>query len=488
MEISPKTSMLQRLMLESPPLRFFSEKPSWHWIIVATVCIGAFLGQLDASIVSLVLPTLQDTFHVPFSQVQWVAILYLLVLTSLITPLGRIADKFGRKSLYVNGFIVFIVGSGLCGLAPNLDILIIARALQGIGAAMLQANSVAIITAASPKKALGRAIGVQATAQALGLAIGPSLGGLLIEILGWRWVFLLNLPIGLAGALLARFTLPQTHHQEGSASLNIPGAIWLTIAIASLLMALSWLHLVIYYLPAFFLSLYLFWRSEKKAEKPLLGPTLLSIKGFKPGITAGLLSYSVLFSGLFAIPILLERVFLIHPAKAGLLLTLIPVCLTLIAQLGGWLTDRTGPKFPTVTGMLISAVGTLVLYLGANHDMPVLVAGLIGLGAGMGLFIPANNASVMGLAPTTHLGLAGGLLNMMRGLGGSLGVALVSLILMLNGSNGMNTVTGRHNTLVGIKMTMVICMVLALIAAFLSFERDSVKSMPVDHHDKADLL
>ncbi|MDE3023450.1 MAG: MFS transporter [Pseudomonadota bacterium] len=474
MEQSSKPSLIRRLLHEPPPLDFFASQASWHWIIVATVCIGAFLGQLDASIVSLVLPTLQDTFHVPLSEVQWVAILYLLVLTSLITPLGRIADKLGRKSLYVNGFIVFIIGSGLCGLAPNLAVLVAARGLQGIGAAMLQANSVAIITAASPKRALGRAIGVQATAQALGLALGPSLGGILIEIFGWRWVFLLNLPIGLAGALLARFTLPQTHHHGESANLNIPGAIWLTIAIASLLMALSWLHLALVFLPLFLLAIFFFWQNERTTDKPLLGPVLLSIKGFKPGIVAGLLSYSVLFSGLFAVPVLLERVYAIKPARAGLLLTLIPVCLTLVAQLGGWLTDRVGPKIPTVTGMLIAGCGTLALYFGANHEMPILIMGLVGLGAGMGLFIPANNASVMGLAPSTHLGLAGGLLNMMRGLGGSLGVAIVSLVLLLNGSNGMDIETGHIHTLAGIRMTMLFCTVCTVLAAFLSYERVSV--------------
>ena len=146
------------------------------------------IGSVPPAALSL-LPTLQQIFDAPVASVEWVAIAYLLTLAALVVPLGRLADLLGRKMLYTWGFGVFIIGSGLCGFAPSLGWLVVFRILQAAGAAMLQANSVAIITAAVPRRALGRAIGVQGAAQAVGLSIGPSVGGFLIDALGWQWVF-----------------------------------------------------------------------------------------------------------------------------------------------------------------------------------------------------------------------------------------------------------------------------------------------------------
>ena len=155
-----------------------------HWFVVATVCAGAFMGQLDASIVTLALPSLQQAFHASLAAVTWVGLSYLLVLVAAVTAVGRLSDMVGRKLIYTYGFGVFIIGSALCGLAPDLVVLDGSRALQAIGAAMLQANSVAIIYLAVPSSSLGRAIGVQGAAQALGLALGPAAGGLLLAAAG----------------------------------------------------------------------------------------------------------------------------------------------------------------------------------------------------------------------------------------------------------------------------------------------------------------
>src|SRR5438067_7044452 len=184
--------------------------PHYRWLVVATVCVGAFLGQLDASIATLVLPTLEEAFHADVASVEWVAIAYLLTLAALVVTFGRLADMTGRKLLYTAGFVVFILGSALCGLAPDLGLLIGFRVLQAVGAAMLQANSVAIITASVPRRELGRAIGVQGAAQAVGLSFGPSVGGVLIAAAGWQWVFFIAVPFGLAGTVLAWLVLPQT--------------------------------------------------------------------------------------------------------------------------------------------------------------------------------------------------------------------------------------------------------------------------------------
>ncbi|MHB8328706.1 MAG: MFS transporter, partial [Acidimicrobiales bacterium] len=204
----------RRLLVEPPRPAAVRDRPSAFWLVVATVCIGAFMNQLDASIVTVAFPTLQRQFHVTIGAVTWVGLTYLLTLVGLITAVGRVADMVGRKLLYIYGFLVFIVGSALCGLAPTLGALDVFRVLQGIGAAMIQANSVAIIVLAVPAGKLGRAIGIQGAAQALGLAMGPTLGGLLIALGGWRLIFFVNVPAGLIGTALGWFLIPRSRHLQ----------------------------------------------------------------------------------------------------------------------------------------------------------------------------------------------------------------------------------------------------------------------------------
>ncbi|MFZ5851633.1 MAG: MFS transporter, partial [Actinomycetota bacterium] len=168
-------------------------RPDWvrahpwaPWAAVLSVCFGAFMGQLDASIVTLTYPALRTEFAATLGAVEWVSLVYLLVLVALLVPVGRAADSWGRKRLYLQGFVVFTVASALSALAPNLGWLVAFRALQAVGAALLQANSVALVTTSVPPARVRTALGVQAAAQALGLALGPTLGGLLVAGWGWR--------------------------------------------------------------------------------------------------------------------------------------------------------------------------------------------------------------------------------------------------------------------------------------------------------------
>ena len=467
-------TLLQRVLHESAPHERLARHQAYPWIIVATVCIGAFMGQLDTSILSLVLPALETEFNASLNSVQWVAIIYLLVLTGLLTPLGRVADELGRKALYTWGFFVFIVGSALCGFAPNLGTLVAARAMQAVGGAMLQANSVALITAAVPHDRLGRAISVQATAQALGLAIGPTVGGFLIAWLNWRWVFWVNVPFGLAGTILARYTLPQTKGSRRATPFNRTGSLLMPLAIAALLLAFTYFSMIPYFVPAA-LALFLgFVYTERKAAVPLLGADVLRAPGMAVGVSAALLSYTVLFGGLFGVPILLERVFGEPPDRAGLILTMVPAVLTVVAQLGGYLGDRFGARLPTVSGMTIAAAGLALMWWAAGAALEPLEAGLLLFGFGVGLFIPSNNASIMAAAPATRLGVAGGLLNMMRGLGASLGVALVGVAMQVH--VGKPTHLGEHSqVLQGFRLAVEALLLAAIVAGVLSMGRHAAR-------------
>jgi EmrB/QacA subfamily drug resistance transporter len=430
------------LLAEHPPLARVAAWPAYRWLVVGTVCLGAFMGQLDASIAGLVLPTLQQVFAAPVASVEWVAIAYLLTLAALVVPLGRVADLLGRKMLYTWGFLVFIVGSALCGLAPGLAWLIAFRVLQAVGAAMLQANSVAIITAAVPRRALGRAIGVQGAAQAVGLSVGPSVGGLLIDSLGWQWVFFIAVPVGLLGTVLAWMVLPCTTRAAAAEAADEPerfdwvGAALLGPAVATILVGLTFGHTWGWTSPQLLVTVIAgvacisaFWIAEQRSASPLIDPALMRVRGFSLGLIAGLLSYAVLFGSLFVMPFYLERILGQTAAQTGLLLTPIPIALGLLAPIAGTLTDRAGPTPPTVAGMASAAVALAALGLIQDLTLPATLGLLALLGIGLGLFTPPNNAAVMGSAPANRLGVAGGVLNMIRSLGTSLGVAATGAVL-----------------------------------------------------------
>ncbi|MBV9578844.1 MAG: DHA2 family efflux MFS transporter permease subunit [Chloroflexi bacterium] len=443
---------LSAVVQEPPPLASLTRLPSYSWLIVGTVCVGAFLGQLDASIAGLVLPTLEETFASSVAGVEWVAIAYLVTLAALVVPLGRLADLAGRKLLYVTGFLVFIGGSALCGFSPNLGWLIVFRVVQAVGAAMLQANSVAIITAAVARRKLGRAIGIQGAAQAVGLSVGPSVGGFLIDALGWRWVFFIAVPFGLIGTVLGWLVLPTTVRSDEQADkdrehFDWVGALLLGPSVALFMLALTFANDWGWTSPAFLgvtmlaaVCLGLFVATEFRARSPLVDLTLFASRMFTIGIVAGLLSYSVLFGSLFLIPFYLERILGRTPAEAGLLLTPIPLALGIMAPLSGALTDRFGSRLPTVTGMLLSALALLALALLPDSGLPLMLVLLGVLGVGLGLFTPPNNSAIMGSAPQQRLGVAGGILNMTRSIGTSLGVALTGAVLALL----LSALTGTH--------------------------------------------
>ncbi len=479
---------------EHPPWPRLTAWPAYRWLVVGTVCLGAFLGQLDASIAGLVLPTLEDVFGAPVSSVEWVALAYLLTLAALVVPLGRLADLLGRKVLYTWGFVIFIVGSALCGSAPSLTWLIGWRVVQACGAAMLQANSVAIIAAAVPRRALGRAIGVQGAAQAVGLSVGPSVGGLLIDSLGWRWVFFIAVPFGVLGTVLGWLVLPRTSHAAIAEVAHEPhrfdwlGSVLLGAGVALVLLGLSYGNTWGWTSPELLLTgalaglcLATFWIAEGRSASPLIDPALLRVRSFSLGLVAGLLSYAVLFGSLFLMPFYLERILGQSAARTGLLLTPIPIALGILAPIACTLADRIGPVAPTVAGMASAALALVALALLPGGPLVETLGLLALLGIGFGLFTPPNNAAVMGSAPAHRLGVAGGILNMARGIGTSLGVAATGAVLAVRLSARLDTSAARTldappaELLAAFHETLLFLAGLAVLAGLLSIVRVRTK-------------
>lgn len=410
------------------------DHPNAHWFAVGTVCIGAFMGQLDASIVTLAFPVLEQEFRASIGAVTWVGLTYLLVLVALVTAVGRLADMVGRKLLYTYGFAVFIVGSALCGFAPNLVLLDVFRGLQAIGAAMLQANSVAIIYLAMPPDKLGRGIGIQGAAQALGLALGPTVGGLLVAAGGWRWIFWVNVPMGLLGVALGWFFIPRSRNLARRTQFDWWGLAAFFPAVVALLAAISlgndagWTSpLIIGLFIAAVLLGAIFLARQRRAAHAMLDLALFRRVPFSAGIASGLLSYLVMFGVLFVVPFYLQRALHEGPGRAGVELTVMPVLLGLTAPLAGRWADRIGARPLTVAGMALSATALVGLaFLGSS--MTMFLSGLVLLGIGMGLFTPPNNAAIMAAAPPERSGVAAGVLNMTRGMGTAMGLAFTGLV------------------------------------------------------------
>jgi EmrB/QacA subfamily drug resistance transporter len=417
------------------PLVWFSARPGYRWWVVGTVCLGALMGQLDASIATLLIPTLRGVFRERLADVEWVAIAYLLALVGLVVLFGRLADMFGRKEMYTLGFAVFTAGSVACGASLTLETLLIARVVQALGAAMLQANSVAIITQAVDRSELGRAIGIQGTAQAVGLSVGPAVGGFLISTMGWQWAFYINLPVGIVGTLLGWLVLPSSvcgkpePFDWPGLAVFAPGTV-IAMYVLTQGPVLGWTSPAIVFLIAISpILMALFLIREQRARFPMVDLRLFLNRLFAAGIAAGLLSYAVLFGALFVIPMFLERALGRSAEATGLTLTAVPIALAVAAPFAGQLADRFGSRGLTAGGMAVSAISLLLLEKVPSGATVRLMAVLALLGLGVGAFTPPNNAAIMGAAPRSRLGVAGGILNMTRGLGTTLGVVATGAVL-----------------------------------------------------------
>ncbi len=397
------------------------------------------MAALDASIITVAQPTLTRQFHVSFSATEWVALAYLLTLTALLAMFGRIADIVGRRPLYTLGFTIFIIGSALCGASPNLAFLICARVLQAIGAVMLQANSVAIVTAAVPNSVRGKAIGIQGSALAIGLSLGPAIGGILISALSWRAIFYVNVPVGIIGTTLAALILPldKIKDTEGKSHFDYIGAILLAIGLIGILFALNQGNERGWTSPFIIASLligimsgvgFIFW--EKRHLAPIIDLSLFRIDQITWGNASGALSYALMYGVLYVVPYFFEEVLKQGASTSGLLTTPLPIGMMILAPMAGRIADKLGSKIPTMTGMAISTVATIALiFLQANTSYIYLIVALFFIGIGMGIFTPPNNSTVMGNTPANRLGVSSGMLNMSRSLGQSFGIAYAFAVL-----------------------------------------------------------
>jgi MFS family permease len=411
------------------------ENPRAPWLAVGVVCFGAFMGQLDASIVTITFPAMEHDFGVQVAAVQWVSLIYLLGLVALLAPAGRLGDAVGRKLVYTYGFAVFTLASLACGLAPSLGALIGLRLVQAAGAAMLQSNSVALVTTSAPKERMRFALGVQAGAQAVGLALGPTLGGLLTSTVGWRAVYWVNVPVGLAAIVAGRYLLPRTREFSRPERFDWAGTLLLVAWTSGLLLVLSaasgltipaWLMVVLAGVTAAALAAFVY--RQNRAACPLIPLHLLRSPPLALGLAGSACGYLTLFGPLVLIPQLLGHS-AGSEARTGLLLSALPLGFGLAALFGDTLLPKSwGNRQRGFAGSALTcAVMVAAIFVPVEPAAIVPLLALAGLG--LGVFVPANNTVVMRGRAASSASLLGGLVNMSRGIGTTLGISLMALAL-----------------------------------------------------------
>jgi EmrB/QacA subfamily drug resistance transporter len=434
-----RVSDLIRHGAEPPPLALFTRWRSYPWLIVGVTCISGFMGQLDASIVQLALPTLGHVFDATLESVSWVALGYLLGYASFLPIFGQLCQIFGRKLLYIIGFLVFTAASALCGFAPDLVTLVVFRLLQGVGGAMLGANSLALVVIATDKSRRARALGVFAAAQAVGVSVGPVVGGLLLGTLGWPWVFWINVPFGLLAVIVGWLVLPVTAQQDSNQAFDWRGALMLAPALTLAMFALNQVSalglsspVLLGSIGAAIVLIFLFIRQERGSRSPLIDPALLEEPAVLGGALAGSLSYAMLYGMFFLASFALVSGYEDSPTIAGLKLAIVPITIGIVAPFAGALADWMGTRLLSVAGMAICFAALLALTMVVREPAANLWIGflaLVAFGAGLGVFIAPNNHATINAAPASLAGEAGALLNLTRILGTGVGVASTSAML-----------------------------------------------------------
>lgn len=451
----------------------------YKWLVLAVVGVGSFMSALDGSIVNIVIPLIREQYQATMGDVSWVSAAYLLVISSLLLSIGRLGDMWGFKWVYSTGFVVFGLGSLFCGLAPTLPVLIGARVIQGMGAAVLMAIGPALITTSFPGRERGRALGLQATLTYTGLTLGPSLGGWVGGHFGWNWVFLINIPVAVLGITLAVTQLRAAGH-KGRQEFDLAGALLFTGGLTAVLLALSQAETwgwgstgtILLLLGGAFL-LVLFIRQEQRARQPMLPLWLFRQAVFSGGVVAALLQYASTFVLTFLLPFYLEQFRGLSPASAGGVMTAQPAMMVAVAGLAGGLSDRVGTRWPATAGMLVTGAGLwLVARFGAATPLPLVMVALGLVGLGSGLFVPPNNSSIMGAAPRERQGIASALLAAARNVGMVTGITISSTVFPLLRSAAERAGTVPDEAfLTAFGGTLLVAVGLASVSALLSMFR-----------------
>ncbi len=404
---------------------------SRKWYVMSAIAMSTFLSTVDGSIVNVALPTLVEELNTVFAAAQWVILAYLLTQTTLLPSIGRLGDMLGKKRIYTGGIVLFTFASVLCGLSPNVYWLIGFRLVQAVGSVMMLGLGMAIVTEAFPPHERGKAIGLNGTFVSIGIVLGPTLGGLILGAVSWRWIFMVNLPIGIVGAFLAWRFVPDKR-PLGRQQFDFAGAILLFISLLALLLALTMGQQLGFTDPrilalfgAALVFLVVFVWVEKRQPQPMLDLSLFQSRVFSLSLLIGSVAFVAIAGTTLLLPFYLQNMRGFAPQQVGLMMAMIPIFLGVAAPLSGTASDKYGTRRIASLGLIIVVGGYWVMSgFDATTTVVIFALGTVPIGMGMGIFQSPNNSAVMGAAPPERLGVASGLLGLSRTLGQTTGIAL----------------------------------------------------------------
>ena len=405
--------------------------------VVGAAVLGSGMTWLDGSVVNVALRTIGDDLDASLAQLQWINNGYLVSLAALILLGGSLGDRLGRRRLFIVGTVWFALASALCGLAPNAEVLIVARILQGIGGALLTPGSLAMIQGAFVPADRGKAIGAWSGLGGVAAAIGPFVGGVLVDHASWRWIFLINLPLAVLTVVIAWRWVPETRDPSASGHFDMVGAVLASVALGGITFALiewgSGGALLAGVVGVFTAVAFLIWEIREKV--PMMPPALFRDRTFSASNAMTFLVYAALGAMSFFLVLQLQTVSGYNALEAGLATLPITICMLLLAAKGGELGSRIGPRIPMTIGPLVMALGT-VLVVGADADVSYWVdvfPGVTVFGLGLALMVAPLTATVLAAAPDNLAGIASGVNNAVARAGSLMAVAALPTAVGLSG-------------------------------------------------------
>jgi EmrB/QacA subfamily drug resistance transporter len=457
--------------------------PTGKHIVLLIAILAGFLTPFDGSAVNIALPAMGAEFHMDAISLSWIATAYLLAAALFLVPLGKIADIYGRKRVFLSGIAIFSFASLVMTMVPSTSLLIAVRALQGFGGAMIFGTSVAILTSVFPPGERGKALGIYITSVYFGLTVGPFLGGVMTQYFGWRSIFFVNVPVGIITCLLILWKLKGEWAECEGERFDLVGSVTYAGALVCVMYGFSLIPDVtgILLVAAGCGIGILFVRYEMRIPTPVLDMRLLTKnRVFAFSNLAALISYSATFAVTFLLSLDLQYTKDLSPEQAGLILIVQPAVMALVSPVAGRLSDRIDPQIVASCGMAFSATGLfLLVFLVESTQVWYLVVCLVVLGAGLGMFSSPNTNAIMSSVEKRYYGVASGMNGTMRLLGQmlSMGIAMMLFALLI----GRVEITPEYypQFVLSMHYTFILFMVLCIVGIAASLKRGKRQPVPV---------
>jgi EmrB/QacA subfamily drug resistance transporter len=411
--------------------------PKLQRLALINVCLGQFMSALDSRSVIVALPTISIYFNSSLAVVQWIPLAYQLTVIGFVLSLARLGDMLGRKKIYGLGFLLLTLGSACCGLSTGLWQLIAFRVLAGVGGATVMGNGRAIVSTVYAQEGRGQALGLTSMAFHLGYITGPSLGGLLIDTVGWRWIFFVNLPVALAAAFMAWKVLPEPASDREKYSIDTMGMVTLLLTGVSLILGLqqiaksgvSLFAIAAFLAAAIFLGLLLHF--ERRSPAPLLDLSLFRVRMLTAGVLSNLFVVTSHSSTFFLLPFYLQGILHFSPTQVGVTIIFFSLVIVFLAPLGGWLGDRLGSRVLTTAGSVLTVISMLALSrLGSDAGHAAVMIPLMILGLGWSLFQAPNLSAIFSAVGARYVGAVSGISLTSANIANAMGVAVGSMLFL----------------------------------------------------------